>query len=77
MEDSMEVPQIIKNGTTIQSSISAYRYVSKENKNTNLKISVHRTNMFIAVQELDKGGQKVQTSSSKLNSFQVCNAQLD
>ena len=38
----MEVPQKIKNITTIQSSNSTPGYLSKENKNTNSKRYIHR-----------------------------------
>ena len=34
LENSIEVPQIIKNGTTIWSNSSAYEYLSKGNENT-------------------------------------------
>ena len=37
MENSMEVPQKIKNITTIWYSKSTPGYTSEENKNTNLK----------------------------------------
>ena len=35
MENSMAIPQKIKNGTTIRSSDSTSGYFSEENKNTN------------------------------------------
>ena len=35
MENSMEIPQKIKDRTTIQSSYSTARYLSKEYENTN------------------------------------------
>ena len=41
MENNLEVPQKVKNRTTIWSSSSTSRYVSKENENTNWKIYVH------------------------------------
>ena len=41
MKKSMEVPQKIKNRTTIQSSNSTSGYFSKKNKNTNSKRHVH------------------------------------
>ena len=41
MENSMEVPQKIKNRTTIWSSSSTSGYLSKENKNTNSKKYLH------------------------------------
>ena len=41
MENSMEVPQKIKNRTTIWSSNSTSEYLSEENENTNLKRYVH------------------------------------
>ena len=41
MENSMEVPQKIKNRTTIQSSNSTSGYLSEENKNTNSKRYMH------------------------------------
>ena len=41
MENSMEVPQKIKNRTTIWSSNSNSGYLSEQNKNTNLKRYMH------------------------------------
>ena len=41
MENSVEVPQNIKNRTTIWSSNSFSWYLSKENKNTNSEIYTH------------------------------------
>ena len=41
MENSMEVPQKIKNRTTIQLSNSTSGYFSEENKNTNSKRYMH------------------------------------
>ena len=41
MENSMEIPQNIKNRTTIWSSNSTSGYFSEENKNTNSKRYVH------------------------------------
>ena len=41
VENSMEVPQKIKNRTTIWSSNSTAGYLPKENKNTNLKRCIH------------------------------------
>ena len=41
IENSMEVPQKIKNRTTTQSSNSTLGYLSKENKNTNSKRYMH------------------------------------
>ena len=41
MENSMEVPQKIKNITTIWDSNSTPGYTSEENKNTNLKKYMH------------------------------------
>ena len=38
MENSMEIPQKIKNRTTTQSSNCTPGYLSRENKNTNSKI---------------------------------------
>ena len=35
MENNMDIPQKIKNRTTIQSKNPTPRYLSKENKNTN------------------------------------------
>ena len=46
MENSMEVPQNIKNRTTIGSSNSTFGYLSEENENTNLKRYMYP--MFIA-----------------------------
>ena len=37
MDESMEIPQKIKNRTTIEASDSTFGYFSKENKNTNYK----------------------------------------
>ena len=41
MENSMEIPQKIKNRTIMSSSNSISRYLSEGNKNTNLKINLH------------------------------------
>jgi len=41
MENSIKVPQKIKNRTTIRSSNSASGYLFKENKNTNIKRYMH------------------------------------
>ena len=41
VENSVEVPQKIKNRTTICSSYSTPGYLSKENENTNLKREMH------------------------------------
>ena len=41
MENSMEVPEKTKNKTTVWSSNSSPRYISKENKNTNSKRYMH------------------------------------
>ena len=41
MENSMEMPQKIKNRAGIQSSNCTFGYRSKENKNTNLKRYMH------------------------------------
>ena len=41
MENSMEVPQKLKNRTTIPSSNFTLEYLSKENKNTNSKRYMH------------------------------------
>ena len=48
MEKSMEIPQKIKNGTTISSSPSTSGYLSKETKNTNLKRYKH-TNVHCSI----------------------------
>lgn len=37
VENSVEVPQKIKNVTTVQPSVPTSRHLSKENKNNNLK----------------------------------------
>ena len=41
MKNSMEVPQKIKNRTTIWPSNSTFGHLSKENKNTNSKSNMH------------------------------------
>ena len=41
MKNSMEVPQKTKNGTTKWSSNPIPEYISKENKNSNLKRYMH------------------------------------
>ena len=41
MENSMEGPQKIKNRTTVRYSSSTSRYLSEENKNTDLKTDMH------------------------------------
>ena len=41
MKNRVKVPPKFKNRMTIQSSNSISRYFSKENKNTNSKISMH------------------------------------
>ena len=37
IENTMEIPQNLKNGTTIRSGNSTSQYFSKENENTNQK----------------------------------------
>ena len=41
VEDSMQLPQKIKNGTALSPNDSTSRNLSKENRNTNLKGCVH------------------------------------
>ena len=41
MENSMEIPQKIKNQTTLWSSYSTSGYLSKEQENINLKSYMH------------------------------------
>ena len=41
VENSIEVPQIIKNRTTMWSNYSIYGYFSEENENTNLERYMH------------------------------------
>ena len=41
VESSMEIPQKIKNGTSLWPSISTFGNLSKETQNTNLKEYVH------------------------------------
>ena len=41
MENSMEIPQKIKNRATIWSSYPTPGYLCKENENTNLKRYIH------------------------------------
>ena len=41
VEDSMEVPQKIKNRTTLQSTNCAPRYLYKEYENTNSKVYMY------------------------------------
>ena len=42
----MEVPQKIKNGTTIRFSNSTSGYLSEENENTNLKRHVYDSTIY-------------------------------
>ena len=41
MENSVELPQKMKNGTALGPSDSTFRYVSKETQNTNSKEYMH------------------------------------
>ena len=41
MENSMEIPQKIKNGTNVWQSNSTSEYISKENENRNGKRYMH------------------------------------